>query len=59
MEDFFVSMLGLAAKASPIVADWIHSAVDSNPEHTISRRVKDIMPARARIHDVVDALESK
>lgn len=59
MIDFIVKLLGLAAELEPIFAEWLRGAVDANPEHPISRRVKDIMPERAEIHDVVDELKRK
>lgn len=59
MLDFFIQLLGLASKAEPMIAEWVHSAIAANPDHPISRRVKDVMPEHVQIHDVVDALERK
>lgn len=56
-EEIFIKMVGFIAGVSPVVRDFIEGAIAAKPDHVISRRVADVMPARTKIHDVVDELE--
>lgn len=56
-EDVAVTLIGVAAKVSPIIADFFHGAVAAMHDHPIAKRVEEVLPAMSRSREVERDLE--
>lgn len=55
--DIGVSLLAGVAKLVPPIAGWLRGAAQADPDHPISKRVAEILPAESASREALTALE--